>query len=58
MARHHDVIADRDVIEAKRLAFSDDASEAVRFDKDTGGGRVEADLHIFSPLVLPERGVR
>ena len=51
--RYHDVIADRDIIEAERLAFSDDASEAIRFDKHTGGRRVETDLHIFLPSCCP-----
>jgi hypothetical protein len=53
MARHHDVVADRHVIEAKRLTFGDDAGEAVWPNKGAGGGGIETDLHIFSPVALP-----
>src|SRR5689334_498858 len=42
--RHHDVVADRDVIEAKRLTFGDDAGEAVWPNKGAGGGGIETDL--------------
>ena len=45
VARHHDVVADRRIIEAESLAFGNDATHAVRFDQCAGGGSVEADLY-------------
>src|SRR5579863_2814144 len=45
VARHHDVIADRDVIKTEGLALGDDADKTVRLDQRAGGRRVETNLH-------------
>ena len=45
IAWHHDVVADRDVVEAQRLPFRDDPAQAIRLDQRTCGGHIEADLH-------------
>src|SRR6185437_2041107 len=45
IARHHNVVADRHVVEAQRFALRDDPQQAVRLDQRAGGRCVEADLH-------------
>jgi hypothetical protein len=52
------MIPDRDVIEAERLAFGDDAGEALWPNEGAGGGGIETDLHVFLLVGCPSKDVR